>query len=404
MAHEGRQGGTGVVGTVAFCFAAAMCEGMDVQAAGVAAAGIRHAMNPTAGQLGWFFAAANLGLIAGALLGGRLGDRFGRKPVLTASILMFGICSLLTGAAGDVPTLTLARLATGLGLGGAMPNLIALTADVTGERARNATIGLTYVGMPVGGTIASLIALALPAGAWRPLFWIGGAAPLVMGLLIALFLKEARTGAGAARPAAAPVSELFTEGRLTRTLVLWAGVLAAALTLHLMLNWLPLLLQSRGLTKGDAATAQVAFNLVGAAGGALAGLGLDTRWRGASVALAIVAVPAALLAIAQAPAVLALMTLGAGLVGAGVLALHVILYGLAGACYPPAIRGTGMGGVVGASRLGALAGPSLAAILVSAGRSPAEVLTSLLPVVLAAGACVAWLNWRPRPGAVAAAA
>jgi AAHS family 3-hydroxyphenylpropionic acid transporter len=398
--HDARR--TGAIGTVALCFAAAMCEGMDVQAAGVAAAGIGHAMSPTPAQLGWFFAAANLGLIVGALVGGRLGDRLGRKPVLTASILLFGACSLATAAAGDMTTLTLARSATGLGLGGAMPNLIALTADATGERARNASIGLTFVGMPVGGAIASLIALALPAGSWRPLFWVGGAAPLLMGLLIAVLLREGRATAGAARPAAAPISELFTDGRLPRTLVLWLGFLSAALTLHLMLNWLPLLLQSRGLTKGDAAAAQVALNLVGAAGGALAGRGLDTRWRGTSVALAIAAVPAALLVVAKAPPAVALMILGAGLVGAGVLALHVILYGLAGSCYPPAIRGTGMGGVVGASRLGALAGPSLAAVLISAGRAPAEVLTSLLPVVLAAGACVVWLSWRPRAGAVAA--
>jgi AAHS family 3-hydroxyphenylpropionic acid transporter len=393
----------GTIRTLAFCFAAAMCEGMDVQTAGVAAAGISHAIHPTPGQLGWFFAAANMGLIVGALLGGRLGDRIGRKPVLTASILAFGLCSLLTAFASDMNALTLARLATGLGLGGAMPNLIALTADVTGERSRNATIGLTFIGMPVGGAAASLIALALPPGEWRPLFWIGGAAPLVMGALIALFLKDGRAG-GERRPEAGPISDLFTDGRLPRTLVLWLGFFAGALTLHLMLNWLPLLLQGRGLAKGDAAAAQVAFNLVGAAGALVAGLGVDTRWRPLSVALAIAAVPAALLVVAQAPPALTAMALGAALLGAGVLALHVILYGAAGACYPPTIRGTGMGGVVGASRVGALCGPSLAAALLAAGHSPAEVLTSLLPVVLTAAACVAWLSWRPAPRAAAAAA
>jgi AAHS family 3-hydroxyphenylpropionic acid transporter len=98
------------------------------------------------------------------------------------------------------------------------------------------------------------------------------------------------------------------------------------------------------------------------------------------------------------------MALGAALLGAGVLALHVIPYGAAGACYPPAIRGAGMGGVVGASRVGALSGPSLAAALLAAGRSPAEVLTSLVPVVLTAAACVAWLSWRPAPRAAAATA
>src|SRR6185503_20995404 len=117
MASERAQPASGLLLTLGICFIASMCEGMDVQAAGVAAAGISHALRPTPGQLGVFFTAANAGLLVGAMVGGRLADRIGRKPVLTASLLAFGVCSLLTAGAWDMPTLTLARLATGLGLG-----------------------------------------------------------------------------------------------------------------------------------------------------------------------------------------------------------------------------------------------------------------------------------------------
>ena len=398
--RAGRIGGLPL--TLAICFAASMCEGMDVQSAGVAAAGVRSTVHPTAGQLGLFFAAANLGLMVGAVFGGRLADRIGRKPVLTASIFLFGLFSFANGLAMDMTTLTLARLATGLGLGGALPNLIAITVEASGERSRNATIALTYVGQPFGGTVASLIALALPAGEWRPLFWIGGVAPLVVGVVVALVLREGRPGEERPAREPGPISDLFREGRLARTLVLWLGFFAAALTLHLRLNWLPTLLQARGLTKSEAAAAQVAFNIIGAVGALIAGAGLDTRWRAASIALAIVAVPAAVLTVAQAPPLAALMTLAAGLVGAGIIAQNAILYGTAGECYPQAIRGTGMGAAVGATRVGALTGPSLAAVLLSAGRSPAEVLVSLLPVVLTAGACVAWMGWPRRRNAVEA--
>lgn len=389
--------------TLAFCVPAAMCEGMDVQTAGLAAGGISHAFHPTPAQVGLFFAAANLGLIVGALVGGRLGDRIGRKPVLTAAILIFGFCSLLTAGAWDMPTLTIARLATGLGLGGAMPNLIAIAADVSRERSRNATIAITYIGMPLGGGFTSLLALALPAEAWRLLFVIGGVVPLVLGVLIALFLKLPANAAAAAHEPG-PVSDLFAEGRFARTLILWLGLFAATLTLYLMLNWLPLLLQARGLSKDDAAVAQAALNLFGAAGALVAGFGFDTRWRAASIALAIAAVPGALSALAQGAPALTLTALAAGVLGAGVLAQTVVLYGAASDCYPEAVRGTGMGAAVGASRVGALAGPSLAAVLLSAGRSPTEVLASLLPVVLTAGACVIWLAWRKRPAAAEVAA
>ncbi len=404
MTEFAAQGGSARVAlVVGLCFVAAMCEGFDIQAAGVAAAGVRHDFNPTPGQLGLFFAAANLGLVFGALIGGPLADRIGRKPVLVVSLLAFGICSLLNGLAPNVETLTAARLATGLGLGGAMPNMIALVTDVTAVRARNAVIATTYIGMPVGGSVVSLLVLAIGAAQWRSLFLVGGAAPVVVAGLLAAFLRE-RQGGGAPRPEAGPLSAIFTEGRMVRTLVLWAGFFAVALTLHLMLNWLPLLLQTRGLSKGDAALAQTAFNLLGAFGALLAGLSLDTRGRGIGVALSIVAIPVALWLVAEAPARAAGLTLAAGLLGAGVLAMNVILFGAAGDCYPASVRGAGMGGAVSVTRLGALCGPTLAAVLLSAGRTPEQVLLSLLPVVLAGGLASAWLTWSRIAGQAAASA
>ena len=389
------------LGTLTVCVAAAMCEGFDIQAAGLAAGGIKQAFAPAAGQMGLFFAAANLGLMLGALAGGRLADRVGRRPVLMVSILAFSVCSLLTAGAWDIATLTLARLATGLGLGGAMPNLIALAADVSGRRSRNASIGLAYVGMPLGGGIASLIALGLPLSAWRMFFVIGGVAPLVLAALIAVFLKQSEGQSTGGRQAG-PISDLFAHGLLARTLVLWAGSLAVALILHLVLNWMPLLLQGKGVAKTVATAAQLGFNLIGAGGALLAGIGLDTRWRGFSLAGALVAVPLAVLALAQGPSAPVPVAAAAALLGAGILAQAVILYGVAGDAYPETIRGTGMGAVVGSSRVGSLAGPSVAGALLAAGRTPTEVLTSLLPVVVAAAACLVWLSWRSKTAPVPA--
>jgi AAHS family 3-hydroxyphenylpropionic acid transporter len=384
--------------TLASCIAAAVCEGFDIQAAGLAAGGIRRAFAPTPGQMGLFFAASNFGLMLGALAGGRLADRIGRKPVLVISILTLAICSLLTAGAWDIATLTLARLATGFGLGGAMPNLIALAADVSGSRSRNASIGMAYVGMPFGGAIASLVALGLSASSWRMFFVIGGIAPLMLGALIALLL---RSPASSRHRVSGPVSDLFAEGRMARTLVLWTASLATALMLHLILNWMPLLLQDKGAAKTVAVAAQIGFNLIGAGGALLTGIGLDTRWRAISVVAVLIAVPLAVLALAQGPSAPALVIAAAGLLGAGILAQTVVIYGVAGDCYPETIRGTGIGTVVGSSRVGSLAGPSIAAVLLTAGRTPTEVLASLLPVALTAAACVVWLSWRPRAASVA---
>jgi MFS transporter, AAHS family, 3-hydroxyphenylpropionic acid transporter len=392
-ADEIREAGAAGV-TLAVCFAAAMCEGWDVQAAGVAAGGIKAAFSPSPTALGLFLAAGNFGLLFGAVAGGRLADRLGRKTVLVASILVFGLCSALAGLAWDMPSLIAARVLTGLGLGGAMPNLIALSAEVSPERSRNGSIALTYIGMPMGGAVASAIILALAPGQWRWVFLLGGAAPLLIAPLMAWLLPPGRAVEPDKAEGKAGFAAAFAEGRLARTLVLWLGFLLLNLTLHLMLSWLPLLLQGRGLSKSAAAFAQVGFNAGGALAALFVGSLLDTRWRRASIVVSVFALPLALLLLAKAaPLTLAMFAL-AILLGGGILASQVILYGTAGGLYPPAARGAGIGSAIGVGRFGSLAGPAFAAVLLAAGRTPTEVLTSVLPIVVGCGLCVAGLGWR----------
>src|SRR6202023_2997864 len=107
--------------TIIFCVCAALCEGIDLQAAGVAAAGIGAEFKPSPDQFGTFFSASTFGLFLGAIIGGRLADSIGRKKVLVVSIGLFGLFSLLTSLAPDVHSLIWARALTGLGLGGALP-------------------------------------------------------------------------------------------------------------------------------------------------------------------------------------------------------------------------------------------------------------------------------------------
>lgn len=389
-----------VATALAFCFVAAMCEGLDIQAAGVAAGGIKVAFDPTPAELGMFLSAGNFGLLFGAVVGGRVADRIGRKAVLVTAIALFGLCSAITGLAWDMPSLITARVLTGLGLGGAMPNLIALAADISHDKSRNSSIALTYIGMPMGGVVASSIIFLAPAAQWRSVFMLGAVAPLVIAPMMAWLLP----GGGrpsVQEPAAAhsPTSgfrALFSHGRMRSTLLLWGAFLLTNLTLHLMLSWLPLLLQGRGLTKSEAAFAQIGFNGGGAAAALLAGVLLDTRWRRASIMVSVVTLPIALFLLAKAPAVTAEMFALAMLLGAGILASSVILYGVSGSLYPRSARGAGIGAAIGVGRLGSLAGPTFAALLLAAGRSAEQILTSVLPIVIACGVFVVLLAWRAR--------
>jgi AAHS family 3-hydroxyphenylpropionic acid transporter len=380
-----------------FCFLAALCEGYDVQAAGVAAAGIRGELNATPTELGLFFSAGSFGLMLGAVVGGRLADRIGRKAVLVGSIGSFGAFAMATAMAGDMVTLTWMRVLTGFGLGGAMPNLIALSADASRASSRNASIATTYIGMPLGGTIASLTVAAMAVEQWRSVFWIGGAAPLVIAIAMAAFMPSTGKPATAAESGTGTVvrgfaAELLGGGRLRSTLVLWAGFFLCVLTLHLMLNWLPLLLQARGLSKDAAAYAQAGFNVGGASGALLTGALLDTRWRRIAIAASVLALPPVILLLATSAARIGPMLGLAAALGASVLSLQVILYGVAGVLYTKSARGTGMGAAVGIGRAGSIAGPAFATVLIGAERTATQVLLGVLPIVIACSIAVAALG------------
>jgi AAHS family 3-hydroxyphenylpropionic acid transporter len=381
---------------IGLCFLGALCEGFDIQAAGVAAAGVRHEFHPSPGTLGWFFSSANVGLLIGAIVGGRLSDRLGRKPVLIASLMAFGLFSLLTSTAWDMPSLTVIRLLTGLGLGGCMPNLLATAAAARGASARGGDIAMTYIGMPLGGSIASLVAVVLPTDHWRQLFIVGGLTPFAAAAAMAVLMPPPPKSPDV-RPTARTLQDLreLFAGRLTQTALLWIGLFLGVLTLHLMLNWLPLLLIAQGLSKDQAAMAQIGFNVGGSAGALLVGWLMDTLGRRLAVTVNLAALPAILLLLARThgPAAAGL----AILLGGSVLALQVIFFSVAGSVYAERIRGTGLGTAVGVGRAGSVTGPALAAVLLASGGSSTQVLIGLLPIAIVSGLCAAALSWRATP-------
>jgi len=382
------------------CFLVALCEGIDLQAAGVAAGGISREFLPTVAQKGLFFGASTFGLFLGALLGGWIADAIGRKKVLVASIAAFGAFSILTSLAPDMTLLTVARLLTGLGLGGALPNLIAVAAEASAPERRSASIVAMYVGMPLGGVIASAIILFVDVTQWRTVFIAGGIAPLLTVPLMVAFMPATMPagshGGGSTVVSAEALRELFGDGRAPRTLLLWLACFLALLILYLFLNWLPTLLQGIGLSGAEAAGAQIGFNLGGVVCSLTIARLLDSRFRLAAIVATFIAVPVALLGLADLaahPGAVWVLTL---LLGAGVVSTQGILYGIAADCYAAAHRGAGVGTAVALGRVGSFVGPLLAAVLVGAGRTPAQVLTGMLPIVALCAAAVIYLG-RRRP-------
>lgn len=390
-----------VATTLALCFAIALLEGLDLQSVGVAAPRMAREFGLTVSQMGLAFGAGTFGLLPGAMLGGRLADRFGRKRVLIASVVLFGLLSIATAQASSFAMLVVVRVLTGIGLGGAMPNLIALSSEAVEPRARSSAVAAMYCGIPFGGVVASLIGVLLAGDTeWRHIFYVGGAGPLLLVPLLIGLLPESRAyldvaGTGAARASVAHT--LFGGGRTPSTLALWISYFCTLIVLYFLLNWLPSLMAARGLDRTHVGLVQICFNVGGGLGALGIGAALD-RMRAQRVVGGMYAgIVLSLAALAAAPG-FASLAAAAFAAGMFVIGGQSVLYALAAIYYPTAMRGTGVGTAVAVGRLGSVVGPLAAAQLLAMGRSASVVIGASIPVTLVAAAAALLLIRRPRAG------
>src|SRR6195952_6143093 len=179
------------VGLLLTCAAVLFLDGFDTQAIGYVAPALAKEWGLTKAALGPVFSAGLFGLMIGALIFGPLADRIGRKKIIIFSTLAFGIGTLATAFIADVNTLLAIRFLTGLGLGGAMPNAVALTSEFSPHRRRATMVMAMFCGFSVGAALGGLLAAALiPVFGWRSIFLIGGLVPLIYAPFLARMLPE----------------------------------------------------------------------------------------------------------------------------------------------------------------------------------------------------------------------
>ncbi|MBN3738746.1 MULTISPECIES: 3-(3-hydroxy-phenyl)propionate transporter MhpT [Burkholderia] len=388
-----------VATTLGLCFAIALLEGLDLQSVGVAAPRMAHEFGLSVSQMGLAFSAGTFGLLPGAMLGGWLADRIGRKHVLIASVCLFGLLSIATAQVSSFAMLVAVRALTGLGLGGAMPNLIALSSEAVDARSRSSAVAVMYCGIPFGGVIASLIGVLLAGDTeWRHIFYVGGVGPLLLAPLLLALLPESRafldvSASGAARPSVGQT--LFGGSRTGTTLALWLSYFCTLIVLYFLLNWLPSLMAAKGLARSQAGIVQIFFNIGSGLGVLGIGMSMD-RLRPSRVVSGMYAgIVLSLAALAIAPG---LLWLSAAAFAAGMFVVggQSVLYALAAIYYPTAMRGTGVGSAVAVGRLGSVVGPLAAAELLAMGRSASVVIGASIPVTLVAAVAALLLIRRPQ--------
>lgn len=385
--------------TIALCFIVALIEGFDLQAAGTAAAGLRQTFALDPKMMGWVFSAGIIGLLPGAFFGGWIADRIGRKKILIGAVLLFGVFSLGTAYISSFSNLLLARFMTGLGLGAALPNLIALCAEAVGEQRRGTAISIMYAGVPLGGALAAAVAMLFTEH-WQTTFIIGGLVPLLVVPLMLALLSEStafrqQQGVAAAERASTGQA-LFGEGRGRTTLALWVSYFFTLTVMYMLLNWLPSLLLEQGFSKPQASLVQVLFNIGGALGSLLGGLLLD-RCNGIKVVLFVYAGLLAALAGVGLSLGIVPMAVAGFAAGLFVMAAQLVLYALAPPSYPTSVRATGVGAAVAIGRLGSVTGPLAAGQILAAGAGTTGVLLAASPGLVIAALTIIGVIARAAP-------
>ncbi|MFB9126078.1 3-(3-hydroxy-phenyl)propionate transporter MhpT [Paraburkholderia dipogonis] len=380
------------------CVLIAVCEGGDVQAIGVTAAQIERAFHLSPSQMGIIFSASVFGMLPGSLIGGRLADIFGRRQVLLFSMAIFGLFSLATTQIWDYSSLVVIRFLTGVGLGGAMPNLIVLSCESVSAERRGTAVSAMYAGNPIGGALIAFVA-SLNGGidAWHNVFYVGGILPIVLIPLVLAFVP-ARNGQSATHGAEScrtSISEaLFGEGRGLTTVSVWMSITCTMIVFYFMVNWMPTLIMGRGLSHAQASMTQVCFNLGGAVGTFAVGVVLDAFSKRKVVIAVFSLIFAGLIGLANSYSMVWLLVF-ITLLGVTSIGAQSVIYAIAAPRYPFSGRGTGIGAAVGAARVGGVAGPAAAGQLLALGKSAAMVIGASVPVAVVAAAAILIAYRRP---------
>jgi AAHS family 4-hydroxybenzoate transporter-like MFS transporter len=399
-----------------------LIDGYDIGAIAFAAPSLVRAWGLKPGELGPVFSASLVGILFGSAIFGWVGDYYGRKAALIGSNLLFGVFTLLAASATNLDQMFWLRLLAGIGIGGVIPNVVAINAE-SAPRHLRATLALIAVGfVPLGGAAAGFAAATLvPAYGWPILFQIGGIAPIVIGIAALFGLPESikymalrasqRSKMEALIAAIRPdimipanarfviedekqqfpgfnPAYLFREGLALITPLLWLLFALNLMGFFFLLSWTPTLLTAAKLPHATAALAGALLQV----GGTVGALTL-CRWLQRHRFLAIT-----LMFVLAVPVVASIgfagLTSQAALLTATFFAGFLVLgiqsgINVAGAMiYPTSLRANGSGWQLGIGRIGSIVGPLVGALFVGI---PVETLYmwSALPFALGAVVCFA---------------
>jgi AAHS family 4-hydroxybenzoate transporter-like MFS transporter len=406
-------------------FFVVLIDGYDIGAIAFAAPHLVRDWKINPHALGPVFSASLIGILFGSAIFGWIGDRYGRKAALIWANLLFGVFTFWAAYVTNLDQMFWLRLFAGIGIGGVIPNVVAINAESAPRRLR-ATLALIAVGcVPLGGAIPGAIsAFYVPTYGWPILFQVGGIVPVIIGLAGFLGLPESikymtlhESQRGRMEklvhdinpnfqipPNARFVLEdereqfsgfnpayLFRQGLQVITPLTWLLFALNLMGFFFLLSWTPTLMTAAKLPPAAAALSGTAMQVGGTVGSLLLCFWLQRQRFFAVAILFVLAVPVVgSIGFAGLTSQAALLT---ATFFAGFLVLGIQSgINVAGAMiYPTSLRSNGSGWQLGLGRIGSIVGPFVGAQFVG---MPVQNLYMWSAVPFALGAVVCFIVHR----------
>lgn len=379
-----------------WCMLVIIFDGYDLVIYGVAMKGLVAQWGLSAKEAGFLGSVALFGMMIGAMALGSLADRYGRKKMIALCLVLFSLFTFLCGFAQNPTQFAIMRFIAGVGIGGAMPNLVAMMAEYSPKRMRSTMVSLMFSGYAIGGMLsAGLGIMIVPSMGWEWMFYLG-IIPLFLLPLIWKFLPESlgflmRQGKEAevrkilpkvapelnitaedqlvreevvVKKSVVPVGQLFVEHRGVSTLAFWVSFFCCLLMTYALSTWLPKFMEQAGYELKAGLSFLFAMN-IGAMIGAIGGGWLADKFNIKAVLVAFLLLGSAAFVClgykAPVPVLYVLVTIA----GATTIGTQIVLYSYVAIFYPLKIRSTGIGWASGVGRIGAIVGPILGGWLVA---------------------------------------
>ena len=372
-----------------WCLLIIIFDGYDLVIYGVALPLLMNEWGLTAVQAGILASTALFGMMFGAMILGTISDKIGRKKTIIICVFIFSGFTFIGGLVNDPMYFGITRFIAGLGIGGVMPNVVALMTEYAPKRIRSTLVAVMFSGYAIGGMASALLGSWLVGDyGWRIMFYIA-VIPLILIPFIWFLLPESlvfllKRGefatakqisekinqapvvleennvslTEATKRAEAPLKALFQEGRAFSTISFWVAFFMCLLMVYALGSWLPKLMLQAGYSLGTSMMFLFALNIGGMVGAIGGGVWADKYHIKPVLTIMFFAGAVALVLLGFNTPTMILYTLIA-VAGAATIGSQILLYTFVAQYYPAFVRSTGMGWASGIGRIGAIIGPVL---------------------------------------------